>query len=173
VETPRCHGGETWHLRCGPRKLVNKSSPVGNTNRPPDAVGGFLFPGLLGLKQPTVNSFWAPAGNPLYAVLRNVKGRRRRKMIRDHHAAGKLDELFDELLKDCLDDRSRQSLDQIHLTLMGGEYLPDYRRRKSRLRASDLNRPRQMSSVFESAREDHGSTTGWSMSTKQSSVFRG
>jgi len=73
-------------------------------------------------------SFWAPAGNPLDAVLRNVKGRRRREMIRDYNADGKLNELFDELLKDSLDDESRESLGQIHPTLMGGEYLPDYRR---------------------------------------------
>jgi hypothetical protein len=45
-------------------------------------------------------SFWAPPSDPLETVLRNVKGRRRREMIRDYYAGGKLEELFDELLKD-------------------------------------------------------------------------
>jgi hypothetical protein len=83
-------------------------------------------------------SFWAPAGNPLDAVLRNVKGRRRREMIRDYNAAGKLNELFDELLKDSLDDESRESLGQIHPTLMGGEYLPDYRRQEVEIARIEL-----------------------------------
>ena len=33
-------------------------------------------------------SFWAEAPDPLAAILRNVKGRRRREMIRDYYAAG-------------------------------------------------------------------------------------
>jgi hypothetical protein len=75
-------------------------------------------------------SFWAAASDPLTAILRNVKGRNRREMIRDYYAAGKLEELSDGLLKDSLDDESRQRLSQIHPTFMGGEYLPNYRRQE-------------------------------------------
>jgi len=49
-------------------------------------------------------------------------------MISDYYTAGKLEELFDELLKDSLDDEARNRLGQIHPTFMGGEYLPNYRR---------------------------------------------
>ena len=48
-------------------------------------------------------------------------------MIRDYYAAGKLDHLSDELLRDTLSDEARISLDKIHPTFMGGEYLPNYR----------------------------------------------
>jgi len=44
-------------------------------------------------------SFWTPASDPLQAILRNIKGRRRREMIRDYYEAGK----FDELLKPFFD----------------------------------------------------------------------
>ena len=50
--------------------------------------------------------YWAEAPDPLAAILRNVKGRRRREMIRDYYVAGKLDALCNELLTDSLDDRS-------------------------------------------------------------------
>jgi hypothetical protein len=75
-------------------------------------------------------SFWAPPSDPLQAILRNIKGRRRREMIRDYYEAGKLEELFDKLLKDSLDDEARNGLSQIHPTFMGGEYLPNYRRQE-------------------------------------------
>jgi hypothetical protein len=73
-------------------------------------------------------SFWTAASDPLAAILRNVKGRNRREMIRDYYAAGKLDQLSDELLRDSLSDEARISLGKIHPTFMGGEYLPNYRR---------------------------------------------
>jgi hypothetical protein len=75
-------------------------------------------------------SFWAPPSDPLQVILRNIKGRRRREMIRDYYASGKLEELFDELLKDSLNDEARSGLSQIHPTFMGGEYLPNYRRQE-------------------------------------------
>jgi hypothetical protein len=75
-------------------------------------------------------SFWETAPDPLAAILRNIKGRRRREMIRDHYAAGKLDELSNELLNESLDEETRSRLGQIHPSFMGGEYLPDYRRRE-------------------------------------------
>ena len=65
-------------------------------------------------------SFWTAASDPLDAILRNVKGGNRREMIRDYYAAGKLDELSDELLRDSLSDEARISLGEIHPTFMGG-----------------------------------------------------
>jgi hypothetical protein len=73
-------------------------------------------------------SYWTAASDPLAAILRNVKGRNRREMIQDYYAAGKLDQLSDELLGDALNDEARISLGEIHPTFMGGEYLPNYRR---------------------------------------------
>src|SRR5260221_12537496 len=97
--------------------------------------------------------FWAPASDPLQAILRNIKGRRRREMIRDYYAAGKLEELFDELLKDSLDDEARNGLSQIHPTFMGGEYLPNYGRCEVEIAritlestTSDITSPRARSS---------------------------
>jgi hypothetical protein len=75
-------------------------------------------------------SFWETASDPLTAILRNVKGRRRREMIRDYYIAGKLDELRSELLNDGLDEEARNRLGQIHPSFMGGEYLPNYRRQE-------------------------------------------
>jgi hypothetical protein len=80
-------------------------------------------------------SFWVVA-DPLAAVLRNVKGRRRREMIRDYYATGKSDELCNELLNDSLDEEARKSLGQIHPTFMGGEYLPKYRRHEAAMKHS-------------------------------------
>ena len=74
-------------------------------------------------------SFWETAPDPLTAILRNVKGRRR-EMIRDYCTAGKLDELCNELLNDGLDEEARNRLGQIHPSFMGGEYLPNYRRQE-------------------------------------------
>ena len=66
---------------------------------------------------------------PLAAILRDVKGRNRREIIRDYYAAGKLDQLSEELLRDSLNDEVRISLRNIHPTFMGCEYLPNYGRR--------------------------------------------
>jgi len=68
-----------------------------------------------------------PAASPLEAALRNVKGRNRRQMIRDYHSRGFLPALSEDLLRDTLDEDTRRSLDRIHPSFMGGEYLPDYR----------------------------------------------
>jgi hypothetical protein len=85
-----------------------------------------LYPGID--YQFRLESYWAPAPNPLEAALRNVKGRNRREMIRDYHEAGNLDQLGNSLLADTLNEQSRKNLGLIHPTFMGGEYLPDYRR---------------------------------------------
>ena len=73
-------------------------------------------------------SYWAPARGSLDAALRNVKGRNRREVIKDYHSRGLLPALSDDLLQDTLDEDTRRSLDLIHPSFMGGEYLPDYRR---------------------------------------------
>jgi hypothetical protein len=73
-------------------------------------------------------SYWASPVDPLKAILRNIKGRNRREMIRDYYSAGRAPKLCDELLKDSLNDWSRDRLGQIHPTFMGGEYLPNYYR---------------------------------------------
>jgi hypothetical protein len=49
-------------------------------------------------------------------------------MIRDYHSKGLLPVLSDDLLREALDDDTRRSLDRIHPSFMGGEYLPDYGR---------------------------------------------
>jgi hypothetical protein len=73
-------------------------------------------------------SYWAVANDPLEAALRNVKGRRRREMIRDYGEFGTLEQLDDNLLADTLDTDTRVSLGRIHPSFMGGEYLPNYGR---------------------------------------------
>lgn len=67
------------------------------------------------------------AGNPLQAILKNVQGARRRRIIHDFFAAGRLDELTDAILLDVLSDEQRAWLEAIHPSFMGGEYLPAYR----------------------------------------------
>jgi hypothetical protein len=73
------------------------------------------------------DSYWGPAASPLEAALRNVKGRNRRQMIIDYNSRGLLPALSGDLLRDTLDEDTRRSLDRIHPSFMGGEYLPDYR----------------------------------------------
>ena len=57
-----------------------------------------------------LKSFCTAASDPLAAILRNVKGRNRGEMIRDYYAAGKLDQLSDELLRGSLSYGARISL---------------------------------------------------------------
>jgi len=59
-------------------------------------------------------------------------------MIRDYYAAGKLDQLSDELLEDALNDEVRISLGKIHPTFMGGEYLPNYGRQEVEIARIEL-----------------------------------
>jgi hypothetical protein len=70
-------------------------------------------------------SYWE-VPDPLQAILVNVKGRRRRQMIRDFWEAGAIEQLEKDLLLDCLSEEQRSCLGRIHPTFMGGEYLPDY-----------------------------------------------
>src|SRR5687768_17466458 len=71
-------------------------------------------------------SYWDDM-DPLSAILRNVKGERRRELVRTFWAAGKLEELDSALLSDELDNESRTRFGRIHPTCLGGEYLPSYR----------------------------------------------
>ena len=84
------------------------------------------------------DSYWTPSTNPLDAVLHNMKGRRRREMVRDLYATGKLEGLSDLLLSDSLDDEARKRLSQIHPTFMGGEYLFHYRRHETEIARIEL-----------------------------------
>jgi hypothetical protein len=70
-------------------------------------------------------SYWEE-GNFLQAILRNVKGTNRRRMIEDYWRRGLLEELDPVLLQDTLSDEQRRGLSRIHPSFMGGEYLPDY-----------------------------------------------
>ena len=70
-------------------------------------------------------SYWH-VSDPLQAILVNVKGTRRRQMIRDYWEAGAIAELEKGLLRDNLTEEDRVGLGKIHPSFMGGEYLPDY-----------------------------------------------
>jgi hypothetical protein len=84
-------------------------------------------------------SYWAPAGNPLAAALRNVKGRNRREMIRDYHSSGLLPTLSDDLLRDTLEEDTRESLGLIHPSFMGGETCRTIAATRSRSPESNYN----------------------------------
>jgi len=60
------------------------------------------------------------------ALLRNVNGQERRKMIQAYWKEGRLEELNEALLHDTLSEEDRVRLGRVHPRLMGGEYLPDY-----------------------------------------------
>ena len=70
-------------------------------------------------------SYWR-LSDPLGAILVNVKGMRRRQIIRDYWEAGAIGELEEGLLPDRLSEEDRTGLGKIHPSFMGGEYLPDY-----------------------------------------------
>ena len=70
-------------------------------------------------------NYWSDE-DPLCAILRNVKGEKRRQMIIDYWNAGKLDELEADLLADEVDEGTRDRLGKIHPSFMGGEYMPGY-----------------------------------------------
>ena len=73
-------------------------------------------------------SYWEIPGSLFELVLRNVKGTKRREMIRDFNEQGRLDQLVPVLTADELSDEDREGLGAIHPSFMGGEYLPGYRR---------------------------------------------
>jgi hypothetical protein len=67
------------------------------------------------------------AGDPLQAILKNVQGSRRRRIIHDFFAAGRLEELTDAILLDVLSDEQRAWLGAVHPSFLEGEYLTAYR----------------------------------------------
>jgi hypothetical protein len=71
------------------------------------------------------HSYWKD-NDPLVAILRNVKGSRRRQMIRDYWNAGTIEDLDPALLADETDPELLGFLGQLHPSFMGGEYLPEY-----------------------------------------------
>jgi hypothetical protein len=100
---------------------------VNHPLRHPDIVYGF---------RPL--SYWAPPNTILELALRNVKGRRRREMIRDFYEEGRLEELLPTLAAEELTDEDRKRLGRIHPTFMGGEYLPGYRREEVEIARIEL-----------------------------------
>jgi hypothetical protein len=72
------------------------------------------------------SSYWSET-DPLSAILRNVTGENRRRMIIDHWNAGRLEKLDPALLQDEAPAGTVNQLGRIHPSFMGGEYLPPYR----------------------------------------------
>lgn len=71
-------------------------------------------------------SYWSET-DPLSAILRNITGENRRRMIIDFWNAGRLEELDPALLQDEAPAGTVTRLGRIHPSFMGGEYLPPYR----------------------------------------------
>jgi hypothetical protein len=80
------------------------------------------YPGINYEQRPA--SYWADE-NPLAALLRNVKGSKRREIIRAYWEQGRVEELSEVLLRDKLSESERERLGKMHPSFMGGEYLPD------------------------------------------------
>ena len=104
--------------------MSNKNKSTSDT---PTSALGFnpkRFKGIDYTQQP--QSYWDDS-SVLDATLRNVKGENRRRLIRDFHSLGQLDQVDPGLAKDVLGDPERESLGRIHPSFLGGEYLPNYR----------------------------------------------
>ena len=71
-------------------------------------------------------SYWKDS-TVLQALLRDVKGVQRRKMIIDFYENDSIDQLEDSFLQASLSEDQRQRLGLIHPSFMGGEYLPNCR----------------------------------------------
>lgn len=69
-------------------------------------------------------SYWKDS-TVLQALLRDVKGVQRRKMIIDYYENDSVDQLEDSFLQATLSEDQRQRLGLIHPSFMGGEYLPN------------------------------------------------
>ena len=92
----------------------NRTTVMSTTSNP-QAPASFTF---------RPESYWEDP-DPLAAILRNIKGSNRRKMITDYWNAGKIGELDPAHLEDSTEPGLRQFLESLHPTFMGGEYLPD------------------------------------------------
>ena len=69
-------------------------------------------------------SYWLES-DPLAAIIKNVRGEKRRQLIREAWKAGLFEYLAQELISDELPDSLRTQFGRIHPSFMGGEYLPD------------------------------------------------
>jgi len=72
-------------------------------------------------------SYWQDI-SPLEVILKDVKGVKRRELIREAFSNGQFDQLNDELTAGTLSEDVRQRLGNLHPSFMGGEYLPDFDR---------------------------------------------
>ncbi len=83
-------------------------------------------------------SYWLDR-DVLQALLRNIKGAERRKMIKSYYKNGNFQELEESFSKISLSDEERFRLASIHPMFMGGEYLPDYERDETEIARIELN----------------------------------
>lgn len=70
-------------------------------------------------------SYWEEEN--LLQLIANIKGAERKKDARRLLKQGRLDEAYDFILRDTLDEHLRGFLGSLHPTLLGGEFLPDYK----------------------------------------------
>lgn len=70
-------------------------------------------------------SYWADT-SVAQALVRDVKGSRRREMIDQAFASGQIDQVDEVLLEPEVSTLLRTHLGRIHPSFMGGEYLPGY-----------------------------------------------
>ena len=80
------------------------------------------YPGIDYDQRPT--SYWNDETLE-QAILKNIKGDFRREEIRKAIAAGTLEAIPEEILKEALSENVRRFTGRIHPRFMGGEYLPD------------------------------------------------
>jgi hypothetical protein len=70
-------------------------------------------------------SYWSES-SPLDAILRNVTGENRRRIIKASWLAGDIENIDPEILRDELEGEVRTGLGRIHPSFLGGEFLPPY-----------------------------------------------
>ena len=70
-------------------------------------------------------SYWSES-SPLDAILRNVTGENRRRIIQASWLAGDIENIDPEILRDELEGEVRTGLGRIHPSFLGGEFLPPY-----------------------------------------------
>ena len=93
------------------------------------------YPGINYSQRP--QSYWVDQ-TVLAALLRNVKGTERRKLITRYAKRGKLHELHSDLLKETLPAEAREKLGKIDPLFIGGEYLPDYANNETEIARIEL-----------------------------------
>jgi hypothetical protein len=82
-------------------------------------------------------SYWADT-TVEQAILRGVKGTRRRALLAQALKEGQLERVGDELQSAEVTDAVREQLGRIHPSLMGGEYLPGYQREETEIARVEL-----------------------------------